>query len=375
VTASVVAEKLGAVQTSSGYWIPLDLTSMIEGPVSTGDAVLQGFRVDRSAPGAPRVVWNATCVRGKQNVRVKLTNGELSNDVFVRNAYMNAVSGLDVTKIPDAGLNLKVGEVKDGIQVFGKTDDPAIRPELTQSEQCLEIQLSEPGILSLRREETITLKAEKAGATTLTFALRDVSPSVAKSVPVMVQDVDLRFLRWLQNTKYLSAKVAGDLTCKYTDDGSTTPCAFLFDNTQTGSGLVPVEWTEDNFAIAGTIESPVSGKCELNATGHFNTAKNTMEGHFRTSCKYEKGTTKRTSVMEFALGQLPTVLGIVPENEQGSYVFSLNSNFGDPASLIQARADLIEYTETYTSGGPVRTRKLDKVDWGGQMQLQVSLQK
>ncbi len=304
---------------------------------------------------------------------MKLKNGEISNDVQVKNAYMNAVSELEVTNIPDSGLNMKVGETKEGIQVFGKTEDPEMRPELTMQEACLAIDLSEPGIVSLRRDETIGLRADKAGSTTVTFALRDVSPAIAKVVPVTVQDADLRFLSWLQKTKSFAAKVSGDLTCKYRDDGSTVPCAFLFNNTMNGAGLAPVEWTGESFTISGTIQSPVSGKCELDAAGSFNPGKKTLAGHFKTTCVYTKSTTKRTEVTEFTLGELPPLLGVVPEKETGVYVFMLSSLLGDPASLIKSRVALINYTETHTTGGPVRTSKFDSANWDGQIILQMDL--
>ena len=134
---------------------------------------MQNFRVDHSVAGAPpMVVWDATCVRGKQYLRVRLKNGEISNDVFVNNVYMNAVSELEVTSVLNGELKMKVGEIKDGIQVFGKTDQAAVRPELTRQDQCLAIESSQEGVLSLRRSETVALRADKAGSTKVTFAAR-----------------------------------------------------------------------------------------------------------------------------------------------------------------------------------------------------------
>ena len=342
-----VAEKLGAVKTVTGWWIPLDLTPMLDGPVSRGDAVMQNFRVDHSVAGAPpMVVWDATCVRGKQYLRVRLKNGEISNDVFVNNVYMNAVSELEVTSVPNGELKMKVGEIKDGIQVFGKTDQANVRPELTRQDQCLAIESSQEGVLSLRRSETIALRADKAGSTKVTFSLRDASPAVAKVVPVTVEDKDSLFLGWLKNTNIFTAVAEGDMTCKYTDDGSTSRCGFGFDNTVYNAGMVPVVWIGETFTIQGSIDSPVSGKCDLDASGRFNPATKSISGRFKTSCKFTQGTTQRTSLVEFSLGELPTLFGVVPTQEGKSYVFTLNSNYGDSASLIKSRAELINYSET-----------------------------
>ena len=84
--------------------------------------MLQQFRIDRSQAGAPALaVWTATCVPGTQEVGVRLVNGETSRSVQVRNAYMAGIDALEITGVPAPGdvLNLKVGQVHDGIRVFG----------------------------------------------------------------------------------------------------------------------------------------------------------------------------------------------------------------------------------------------------------------
>ncbi len=68
--AADVAEQLGGVHTLSGWSIPLDLTPMIDSPMTGGNPVLQSFRVNRPVAGAPPlVVYTATCMRGRQTTR------------------------------------------------------------------------------------------------------------------------------------------------------------------------------------------------------------------------------------------------------------------------------------------------------------------
>ena len=80
-----LAKKLGGVNTAAGWRIPLDVTPMIAGPASAGPPVLQRFRIDRSQAGAPPLaVWTATCVPGRQEVGVRLVNGETTRSVQIR---------------------------------------------------------------------------------------------------------------------------------------------------------------------------------------------------------------------------------------------------------------------------------------------------
>ena len=228
---ALIAKKMGAVQTATGWRIPVDVTPMLAGPISSGQPVLQRFRIDRSQPGAPALaVWTATCVPGTQSLGVRLVNGETSRSVQVRNAYMNAVDALELTGIPAPGdvLKLKVGQVQDGIRVFGVSRaDPGSKPELTGQTECLNISCSRPELLSLRRADTIALRGEKAGSALVSFDLNYVSSPVSKSLGVTVEDNDSKFLGWLKNTRYMSAQVNADVICKVKETGKPDTTGFV----------------------------------------------------------------------------------------------------------------------------------------------------
>ena len=379
-----LAKKLGGVNTAAGWRIPLDVTPMIAGPASAGPPVLQQFRIDRSQAGAPPLaVWTDTCVPGRQEVGVKLVNGETTRSVQIKNGYMNGIDALEITGVPGTGdvLNLKVGQVHDGIRVFGKGANGS-KPELTAQKECLNISCNRAELLSLRRADTIALRGEKAGLALVSFDLNYVSPSVSKSLGVTVQDNDSKFLGWLKNTRYMSAQVSADVTCKIKEAGkpdTTGPCAFTFSNTVNASGLAPIQWTGETFTISGTVNSPVSGVCEVQASGRFSPSDNTMSGNFKTSCKFKQGTVERESIVEFALESLPPLMDWVPEQEGTAYVFTLNANHGHAVPLIKSRARLINYYELRKGGGPPEmTTTYSSVNWENPSRppyLQISLQK
>ena len=377
-----LAKKLGGVNTAAGWRIPLDVTPMIAGPASAGPPVLQRFRIDRSQAGAPPLaVWTATCVPGRQEMGVRLVNGETTRSVQVRNAYMAGINALEITGVPGTGdvLNLKVGQVHDGIRVFGKGADGGSKPELTAQKECLNISCNRAELLSLRRDDTIALRGEKAGSALVSFDLNYVTPSVSKTLGVTVQDNDSKFLGWLKNTRVMVAKVDADAICKTVETGATGPCALSFDNTVFNSGLAPVQWTGDAFTIKGTVNSPVSGACEVEAAGRFSAADNTMSGSFRTSCKFKQGAGERELISEFALDSLPPLLDMVPEREGIAYVFTLNANHGHAVPLIKSRARIVKYYEMQKGfGPPTTTKNFVSVNWENASRppsIQISLMK
>ena len=163
------AELIGAVQRGDTYYIPVDLTHLVDSESSSGDGIFTGFKFGMASMVPLNLAdWRATCRRGKEQLSVKLRNGESTAPITIVNSYMNFVTGFDIRPAPGDSIELKVKESKNGLRVFGSnpSQDKSLWPDLTNRRECLDMRISDPAIASLNRSSTISIGGVSEGATT-----------------------------------------------------------------------------------------------------------------------------------------------------------------------------------------------------------------
>jgi uncharacterized protein (TIGR03437 family) len=248
------------------YYLPVDVTYLVEKDVSEFDAVLDGYDRFRSPDSMSGVVrWVATCRRGLQELRVRLRNGESTQRVLVRNDFMNEIDRFQIQGISASPIGLRVGQSLSGLRVTGASSrlEQRFWPDLTGRRECLDMAIAEPRVAELTRGATVTLTGRSAGQTRWDLLLGGSAlgpgwPEVRGSVDIKVEGEDK--LSQIHPTIGVVADVIGEHYVssgtqprRFTEDGNS----FRTPTLRFGACTAKTVWNEASFDFSGTC--PTSG--------------------------------------------------------------------------------------------------------------------
>jgi hypothetical protein len=255
--------KVGGQVRDGVYYLPVDVTFLVEEDVSRFDAILDHYDRFRS-PGSTSglVQWVATCRRGTQELAVRLRNGERTTPLVVVNEYMNEITSLGIQGMADIPITLRVGQSLGGLRVIGTSSrlEERFWPDLTGRGECLDMAIAEPRVAELTRGGTVTLTGRSAGQTRWNLLLGGSDfglgwPEVRKSVDVKVEGDNLG---WFHTSRIFGFEFRGSHICSNNVTGVDQ--AGCFNNRLWGfnSEEAPLKWSGTSFSASGTIAKGVS---------------------------------------------------------------------------------------------------------------------
>jgi uncharacterized protein (TIGR03437 family) len=321
---------IGAVQRGDKYYIPVDLTHLVDSESSSGDGVFTGFKFGMASMVPLNLAdWTATCRRGKQQLSVHLKNGESTAPITVVNSYMNFVTGFDIRPDPGASIELKVKESRNGLRVFGSNPglDKTLWPDLTNRRECLDMKVSDPAIASLSRSSTVSIGGVSEGATTWDLLLGgsndslnpvpDVNASIDVKVgPATVGPIGSKWLYWRVDGSYhslgtdsttFSGTIGGDLLAGHILEWSGTN----FTSSYTVSG------SDENgtYHLPWSTKVSVSGSVTVTNTGDYLLDQMTFHEELATTPLESGETSDHLVVTDVVLQNLPLVHYTEPSTE------------------------------------------------------------
>ncbi len=195
--AAALALELGGQRRGDTVYVPVEVGFMAQSDASKGDVILDDYQRYRTDTSVSRVVsWDVTCRRGRQEVAVRLRNGETTPPVIVWNEFMNNVTELQVTGVGEHGIEVAEEASVTGLRVIGNGPllEPRFYPDLTSRSKCLDMAIANSNIASLNRGKTLTIHGSHKGDTMLDLLLigsadpRAEAPEVPGAVPIHVGD-------------------------------------------------------------------------------------------------------------------------------------------------------------------------------------------
>jgi hypothetical protein len=171
--------ELGAVRRGDVYYLPVDLTSLVQTAVTEGDTILDQLAAAGSAQSFTFTMLRSTCRRGKQRLAIQLSNGEVTGDFFVSSLLMNRVNAIELRGAPNKTGAMLHGDLWKGLTLFGT--GPGIpasdQPDLTNRRDCLDMIIANPAIVELTRGPSLQARALGKGSTSLQVLLGGSIPS------------------------------------------------------------------------------------------------------------------------------------------------------------------------------------------------------
>ncbi len=257
-------QKVGGQVRDGVFYLPVDVTYLVESDESRLDIILDRFQ---RSPGSssPVVRWVATCRVGIQELRIRLRNGETTEGVLVTNDFMNEIEGFQIQGVSESPISLRVGQSLSGLRVIGVSGrlEQRFWPDLTGRGECLDMAIAEPRVAELTRGATVTLTGRAAGQTRWDLLLGGSAagpgwPELRRSVEVRVEGQDK--LGQIHPTIGVVADVIGEHYVssgtqprRFTEDGNS----FRTPTLRFGACSAKTAWNGAHFDFSG--KCPTSG--------------------------------------------------------------------------------------------------------------------
>ncbi len=160
--------ELGAVRRDDSYYLPVDLTPLVDADASEGDTIFDNLIGGRSEMFT-FTAWTSTCRRGRQKLSLKLRNGEESDPIVVTANLMNRVTDLELRGAPNTSMAMRQGETWTNLRIFGTGGSlsPLEQPDLTNLSECLDLAVTPPEVLGFKRGPVLTVEGLADGSATL----------------------------------------------------------------------------------------------------------------------------------------------------------------------------------------------------------------
>lgn len=231
----LIADRLGGKLRGETYYIPVDVTHLVDGELASGDILLDNYGRYRGEKSGTRVLlWDANCRRGRELLRVSLRNGETTPVVNILNWFMNVITEFRLTGL-DTGnqFKLKVGEERS-FAVTGASSllDQSLWPNLTNWPTCFDMAVRTPATAVLERGAASKLKGVAKGTTELVLLLPasagDTGVSeLMRSIPVVVEEevlfprfkgISFSVSTWAQIKDQISGRVGSTQSIDISND-------------------------------------------------------------------------------------------------------------------------------------------------------------
>ncbi len=278
--AAAVAQQLGGQLRNGVVYMPVEIGYLAESDASDGDIILDDYNRYRTEDSVSRVVsWTVTCRRGRQDLKVRLRNGQVTPAVIVANNFMNLIDELAVQPLHDGKIEVDEGEEITDLRVVGRSVqlEPRFWPDLTDRDKCLDMAILDEDIASLERGQTLTIRGVGAGETSLELLLAGGSDGsvgeLTGSAPVIVSGVAGPLFQESWTQKFYNGWWKADLSLTIsssnddlrltTDVTAGSLRQMLFEGSSPGrymvniglSGVAPVEDDPGVFKILGQFGS------------------------------------------------------------------------------------------------------------------------
>jgi hypothetical protein len=216
--------ELGAVRRDDSYYLPVDLTPLVESDASEGDTIFDNLISGRSEMFT-FTAWTSTCRRGRQQLSLKLRNGEESDPIVVTANLMNRVTDLELRGAPNSSLAVRKGESLTNLRIFGTSPSLAReeQPDLTDRGECLDLAVTPPEVLGLQRGPVLTVAGLANGSATMSALLGGSIPE--NGVPDLRKDFTFTVSSWEQkwsgsyHTTFYNASYEADVNISISTTG------------------------------------------------------------------------------------------------------------------------------------------------------------